>query len=198
MSCMYNLNNTSFVQSKWILFPETFQRKIIFTVHIEVAKVMFLHLSVCPRGGSASVHAEIPPPHPGSRHTSPLSRPPLEWTPPGADPPSADGYCCGRCASYWKAFLFWIKINLTWTHCIRLHRDFTLYFTSILVLPGENENEASLQTIFQKIIDSTYDSRNNTGNYIPTTVGCRGCTLAISVLWCLPRHWPFVSVLWTK
>ena len=91
-----------------------------------------------------------------------------------------------------------MKINLTWTHCIRLHRDFTLYFTSILVLPGENENEASLQTILQKIIDSTYDSRNNTGNYIPTTVECRGFTLAISALWCLPRHSPFVSVLWTK
>ena len=42
----------------------------IFTVGNEVAKVMFLQASVCPRGGgvSASVHAGIPRP-PGSRHT---------------------------------------------------------------------------------------------------------------------------------
>ena len=75
---------------------------ILVTVRNEVAKVMFLHLSVCPRGGgSASVHAGIPTlplplgadPH-GSRH------------PPGADTPPADGYCCGRYASYWNAFLF--------------------------------------------------------------------------------------------
>ena len=26
------------------------------------------------------------------------------WGVPGRDPP--DGYCCGRCASYWNAFLF--------------------------------------------------------------------------------------------
>ena len=73
-----------------------------------------------------------------------------------------------------------MKISLTCTHEY-LHRDFTLDLTSILVVLGENENEASL-TIFQKIIDSTYDSRNNTGNYIPTTAskGCRGFTLAIS------------------
>ena len=36
----------------------------IFTVRNEVAKVMFLHLSVCPQGGSPSVHAGIPPPPP--------------------------------------------------------------------------------------------------------------------------------------
>ena len=40
------------------------------TVRNEVAKVMFLHLSVCPRGGggSASVHAGIPHSPPRSRH----------------------------------------------------------------------------------------------------------------------------------
>ena len=64
----------------------------IFTVRNEVAKVMFLHLSVSHSvhrgGGSASVHAGIPPP-PRTRHTSPrrlLLR--------------------GRYASYWNAFLF--------------------------------------------------------------------------------------------
>ena len=54
-------------------------------------------------GGSASVHAGIPPPR--------EQTPPQADIPPGADPPdqtlpSADGYCCGRYASYWNAFLF--------------------------------------------------------------------------------------------
>ena len=48
--------------------PSVFVDWNIFTVHNEVAKVMFLHLSVCPQGGSASVHAGIPP---GSRHPPP-------------------------------------------------------------------------------------------------------------------------------
>ena len=46
----------------------------VFTIHNEVAKVMFLQMCVCPQGGvgvSASVHAGIP-------------------TPLGADPPRAD------------------------------------------------------------------------------------------------------------
>ena len=30
----------------------------------------------------------------------------------GGDPPPADGYCCGRYASYWNAFLLMNKINL--------------------------------------------------------------------------------------
>ena len=69
--------------------------------------------SFCSQGGSTSVHAGIP--------TPPQSRPPQgPGTPspragtPGADtprdqapPPAADGYCCGRYASYWNAFLFW-------------------------------------------------------------------------------------------
>ena len=44
-------------------------------------------------GGSASVHAGIPPPQ---EQAHPLK----------ADPPPADGYCCRRYASYWNAFLF--------------------------------------------------------------------------------------------
>ena len=49
-------------------------------------------------GVSASVHAGIPPPGADT---------PWEQAPPqGADPPPADGYCCGRYASYWNAFLF--------------------------------------------------------------------------------------------
>ena len=70
-------------------------------------------LSFCSQGGSASVHAGIPP---GTRHTPPPQRrppradtPQEQTPPPGADPPptgSRDGYCCGRYASYWNAFLF--------------------------------------------------------------------------------------------
>ena len=69
-------------------------RKIIFTGHNKVvAKVMFLLVSVILlTGGSASVHAGIPPPR--SRHP-PGADPPGADTPlradiPGADPPGAD------------------------------------------------------------------------------------------------------------
>ena len=84
---------------------------------------MFLHLSVCPQVGSASMHAGIPPP-PRSRHhtgagipqkqappreqTPPRAGTPREQTPPppgSRHPPPADGYCCGRYASYWNTFL---------------------------------------------------------------------------------------------
>ena len=79
--------------------------KGLVTVRNEVAKVMFLHVSVCPRGGgSASVHAGMPPSQeqahpPCSRHS------PGAGTPRSRHPPKADGYCCGRYASYWNAFL---------------------------------------------------------------------------------------------
>ena len=68
-------------------------------------------------GGSASVHARIPPPgagthsssHPPGRH--PPSRHPLEQAPPRSrhpleQAPPTDGCLCGRYASYWNAFLF--------------------------------------------------------------------------------------------
>ena len=56
----------------------------IFTVRNEVAKVMFLQLSVCPQWGSASVQVgiPIPPPGPGTplrtRHPSRTRHPPQE------------------------------------------------------------------------------------------------------------------------
>ena len=67
----------------------------LVTVRNEVAKVMFLHLSVILfTGGSASVHAGIPHPHtPGSTpqeaHTHPRKYTPLGSTPhpPGSTPP---------------------------------------------------------------------------------------------------------------
>ena len=106
---------------------------IIISVRNEVAKVMFLQESVCPWGGlpqcMLGYHPhppgpEIPPPK--SRHTPPPtgagtpspSRPPA----PGAGtPPPADGYCCGRYASYWNAFLFWkaMRAFVMWSHRCR-------------------------------------------------------------------------------
>ena len=112
----------------------------IFTVRNEVAKVMFLHLSVCPQGGLPQCRdtprADTPPPEQTPpragtpweqtpweqkppKEQAPLSpreqAPPLPeqappWSrhPPPRDrhPPAADGYCCGRYASYWNAFFF--------------------------------------------------------------------------------------------
>ena len=69
-------------------------------------------------GGSASVHARIPPPGagtPSSRHPpgagTPRAGTPWSRHPPGAGlpwsrHPPTDGCCCGRYASYWNAFLF--------------------------------------------------------------------------------------------
>ena len=65
---------------------------------------------------SAPVHAGIHPPA-----DTPLGRHPLDRHPPGqTPPPPADGYCCGRYASYWNAFLlqnycnFW-QIIMFWS-----------------------------------------------------------------------------------
>ena len=102
----------------------------IFTVSNEVAKVMFLHVSVIlfTRGGlpqcmlGYSPGPGTPPQDqapPGSRHPpehtppeqTPQSRPPGTRPPPpsrhpqGADTHPRVGYCCGRYASYWNAFL---------------------------------------------------------------------------------------------
>ena len=135
-----------------------------FTVRNEVAKVMFLHLSVSHsvhRGGVPSqvpprYHVQTPPgpglsprdqvhppragtpprqvhppgtPPPGMVHPLGPGTPPWDqvhpprtrYSPPSGSrytpqkqvptpgpgtPPPADGYCCGRYASYWNAFLF--------------------------------------------------------------------------------------------
>ena len=66
----------------------------IFTVRNEVAKVMFLQVSVCPWGVPGPRGVGVPDPRGGlvSQHA-------LRQT------PGRDGYCCGRYASYWNAFL---------------------------------------------------------------------------------------------
>ena len=94
------------VFTSWVLRRTCTTNKLRFfiTGRNEVAKVMFLHLSVCPRGGSASVHAGIP-----SRSRPPGTRPP----PPEQTPsPPADGYGCERYASYWNAFLFFFHFAI--------------------------------------------------------------------------------------
>ena len=62
-----------------VLYLE-YLRLTLFTVRNEVAKVMFLHLCVCPQGGSASVHTGYPPPP--KQVPSPESRYPPEQVPP--------------------------------------------------------------------------------------------------------------------
>ena len=64
--------------------------------------------SVQGEGGSASVHAGI---HLSSRLHPRQTSPSWADTPPGRRPPTgqtspANGYCSGRYASYWNAFLF--------------------------------------------------------------------------------------------
>ena len=49
---------------------------------------------------------EQTPPLPGSRPPRAVSPPGSKHPPRSRQPPLADGYCCGRYASYWNAFLF--------------------------------------------------------------------------------------------
>ena len=65
----------------------------LITVRNEVAKVMFLHLSVCPHGGGVCLSACWDS-TPWSRHPPGVGTPP-----PRSRHPPADGYCCGRYAS---------------------------------------------------------------------------------------------------
>ena len=98
---------------------------VLVTVRSEVAKIMFLHVSVIMFTGGVS--GQVPPwtrypsPPPGIRYTPPRlgpGTPPGQGTPqtrytppdqvhePGTGTPSGDRYCCRRYASYWNAFLF--------------------------------------------------------------------------------------------
>ena len=81
-----------------------------------MAKVIYLHLSVILfTGGSASVHAGIPPPwdqaQPPWDQAPPRTRhPPQSRHPPGPGTPREADSCIrsmsGRYASYWNALLF--------------------------------------------------------------------------------------------
>ena len=72
----------------------------IITVRNEVAKVMFLQMSVCPRGVVSQHALQVVFQHSRSPGGCLLRGGCLL----GGGVP-ADGYCCGRYASYWNAFL---------------------------------------------------------------------------------------------
>ena len=97
------------------------------------AKVMFLHVCVCPQGGwYPSMHCRWYPSMPCSR--SPEGSAPKGVPAPGGCLPQEgvllpgvwrtprDGYCCGRYASYWNAFLFTIL------SCLKAVRSKTFKF----------------------------------------------------------------------
>ena len=65
-------------------------------------------------GGSASVHAGIPPPrdHAPPGPDPPGTRPPRTRPPRDQTPPRERCYCCGRYASYWNAFLFELCLGM--------------------------------------------------------------------------------------
>ena len=86
----------------------------LVTVRNEVANVMFLHVSVIlSTGGLPQCMLRYHPPRsspPRCRHPPQEQTPPEADTPPSRQPPPSrhpyqDGYCCGRYASYWNAFL---------------------------------------------------------------------------------------------
>ena len=77
---------------------------------------MFLHVSVCPQEGCPGPHPGVgvsrptpggwgsPGPHPGGRLKG-LTVPGVSQHALRQTPTQADGYCFGRYASYWNAFL---------------------------------------------------------------------------------------------
>ena len=79
--------------------------------NISCGKIMFSQVCVCPRGGEVCTPWA----------DTPLGRHPLGRQPRQANttpPPPADGYCSGRYASHWNAFLFknWfakLKVKIT-------------------------------------------------------------------------------------
>ena len=98
---------------------------MFITARNEVGARLYFHRRVwfCSQGGSASVHAGIPPP-PGPG-TPPLDQAPPLWTrhpldlahtPPDQAPPRSRAYweirsTSGRYASYWNAILVTTKIT---------------------------------------------------------------------------------------
>ena len=69
--------------------------------------------------------------HPLSRH-NPLTRHPLgaDIPPPPWDqapPTRADGYCCGRYASYWNAFLLCIYVSCAYGSTKKQNQEYRIY-----------------------------------------------------------------------
>ena len=93
-NCLDKDNSNYSQYTKYILFPEHCTacciQEVYYRPQTKFAKVMFLHVSVSHsvhRGGSASVHAGIPP-HPPPRTSPPRAGTPrADPPPPGADSP---------------------------------------------------------------------------------------------------------------
>ena len=82
------------------------------------------------RGGGVCLSAswdttaqETPPEQtpPGADTPLPKQTPPGSRHPPQEQTPSQDGYCCGRYASYWNAFLFNYIVIILGTVSAHLH-----------------------------------------------------------------------------
>ena len=87
--------------------PSSMKSEGNYRPQTKFAKVMFLHVSVCPQGGCLG-------PDPGEilrgLAGEGVSRPRPRRGGWGSDP--EDGYCCGRYASYWNEFLSFTFLNI--------------------------------------------------------------------------------------
>ena len=82
--------------------------------------------------------------------TPPLGRhPPGRHTYPWSDTPPPDGYCCGRLASYWNAFLFIVGVS----HTVRQQHD-------------RSQSEVPLMLVY-KYVDENGSAANRSAGVAP-------------------------------
>ena len=93
---LHNLQHNQTLHRGGKLFSRCFYRP-----QHSCGKEMFLRLSV-----SHSVHGGV------SAGQNPPGQTPLGRHPTGHTDSPADGYCCGRYASYWNVFLFTYDVKL--------------------------------------------------------------------------------------
>ena len=85
-------------------------------------------------GGSASVHAGIPPgSSPPREQNHPQSRHPPDQTPPTREADSGILSMSGRCASYWNAFLFELENPLNSYFYVLSTSHFQLAWVSLMI-----------------------------------------------------------------
>ena len=109
-------------------------------------KVICLQVCVCPQGGM---------PGPGGCEGCLVT---------GGDPPG--GYCCGRYASYWNAFLlhlaFWFHWSLFWCGCNLLSQKDAHCEIILLVLRERSHLEKTTQNFYGwlPILLSAHDDKD--------------------------------------
>ena len=110
ISACYDCSRTLYVPATSAVFC-TNTSNGCFTIRNEVAKVMFLQVLSVHGGGVclSTTPLRSRHPSPGSRHPPRADHPPGAGSRPEQGPPPADGYCCGRYASYWNAFLLLVQ-----------------------------------------------------------------------------------------